>query len=218
MSQKNTKNDDKTETEIVDVDYQIEETEVEDTTKTVKSQSAISLPTDSSTKKELLDEIKGLYKQLEEKDGQYDKIHNKYLRAIADYENLERRTKANHATILKQANERLLLKLIDLADSFEKAEQSITSNESINLDSVIDGFLAIRKQFETILQSEGVEKVAALGKKFDPNFHEAIFVKSNSGTEEDTILEEVQIGYLLNSKLLRPTKVVVAKNVEKGEK
>ncbi|UCE15037.1 MAG: nucleotide exchange factor GrpE [Candidatus Heimdallarchaeota archaeon] len=216
MDQKKSKNDE-SKTEIVDIDYQIEEAANEDHTTSNKTNSENSVLSKGINRSELLDEVQGLYKKLEEKDEQYDKIHRKYLRALADYENLDKRTKANHATIVRQANERLLLKFFDLADSFEKAEKSITSKESINLDSVIEGFRAIHKQFKTILKNEGVEKVAAIGEKFDPNFHEVVFAKPDPDSKEDTILEEVQVGYLLNSRLLRPTKVVVAKNDTKGE-
>ncbi|MHA2306303.1 MAG: nucleotide exchange factor GrpE, partial [Candidatus Hodarchaeales archaeon] len=74
-----------------------------------------------------------------------------------------------------------------------------------------DGFKAINNQFSSILKKEGIERIPSLGKKFDPNFHEVIFVKSDSNNEENIILEEIQVGYLLNSELLRPAKVVVTK-------
>jgi molecular chaperone GrpE len=159
----------------------------------------------------VIDELKSLYKKIEEKDTQYDKIYSRYLRALADYENLEKRTKSEKQRIIKQANEKLLLKLIDLADTFEKAENDFSSNEMTTLDSVVDGFKAIHKQFRTILKNEGIKRIKAQGKKFDPKFHEVVFVKSDSNIEDETILEEIQSGYLLNSELLRPTKAVIAK-------
>ncbi len=140
------------------------------------------------------------------------------MRALADYENLEKRTRTERTRIVKQANERILLKLVDLADTFEKAEAEFSNNKSTNTDSILDGFQAVHKQFKTILKNEGIERIKALGEKFDPNFHEVVFVKQDSDYEEDIILEEVQIGYLLNSDVLRPTKVVVAKPKIEGEK
>ncbi len=217
MSQKNPKNSNDNEEEIVDIDYQIEETENETPPKVENKKASISGLAEDTTNKELLDELERVYKQLEEKDELYDKTHKQYLRALADYENLEKRTRTERAGIVKQANERLLLKLVDLADSFEKAEIDISSKEALTPDSVIKGFQAVRKQFNTILKSEGVERIPAIGEKFDPNFHEVVFVKPDSDTEEDIILEEVQIGHLLNSKVLRPSKVVVAKNIKQGE-
>ncbi|MHA2244608.1 MAG: nucleotide exchange factor GrpE [Candidatus Hodarchaeales archaeon] len=218
MSQKKAKSNEKSETEIVDIDYQINEAQNKDSETSGKGKSDISVSSETDAHKELLGELQQLYKQLEEKDELYDKIHKRYLSALADYENLEKRTKADRTNILKQANQRLLLKLIDIADSFDKAERSMSSGESVTLDSVVEGIKAVRKQFDTILRNEGVEKIEAIGEKFDPNFHEVVFVKSDSDSEEDTILEEVQVGYFLNSKVIRPTKVVVVKKITKGEK
>ena len=81
-----------------------------------------------------------------------------------------------------------------------------------------DGFQVVSNQFELIIRNEGVERIKAVGEKFDPNYHEAVYVKPVPDVEEDTVLEEVQAGYLLNSSLLRPTKVVIAKKNTKGEK
>jgi molecular chaperone GrpE len=223
MSQKNSKKDENKDTEIIDIDYQIEHTEEEITSPSMnlsssneKLRDTESSENDSKVKE--LSEIKQLYGQLEEKDEAYNKLHNRYLRALADYENLHKRTKTEKAQIIKNANQQLLLRLLNIADTLEKAETSISSTENVEVDVVVDSFTAIHKQFCSILRKEGVERIQAVGKKFDPNFHEAVFVKPDPNAEEDTILEEVQTGYLLNSSLLRPTKVIIAKKETNGEK
>ncbi len=216
MSQKKPNNHE-SEEEIVDIDYQIETTEDKTPSEVEDKKESVSGLTEGATNRELLDELKRVYNQLEEKDELYNKAHEKYLRALADYENLEKRTRTERARIVKQANERLLLKLVDLADSFEKAESEISTNKSTTHESILDGFQAVHNQFKTILKNEGIERIPAIGEKFDPNFHEVVFMKPDSETEENIILEEAQIGYLLNSKVLRPTKVVVAKT-KTGEK
>lgn len=215
MSQKNNNSKDNEKNEFIDIDYQIEEAD-NDTSNSSKEIEPLEphLNTQSAGN-ELIEEIKSLYKQIEEKDKQYEKIHSQYLRALADYENLNKRTKSEKSRIIKQANEKILLKLIELADTFEKAEKELTSPDSITLKKAIDGFKAIHKQFSTILKNEGVERINSLGEKFDPNFHEVIFVKPDSNNEEDIILEEIQVGYMLNSELLRPVKVVVTKKSTK---
>ena len=218
MNQKKPENSNESKEDIVDIDYQIETAEDETPQKAEAKEVSFSVKTEKSKNKELYEELKRVYKELEEKDELYDKAQKNYMRALADYENLEKRTHKEQARIVKQANERLLLKLVDLADSFKKAEAEITANKSATHETLIDGFQAVYKQFKTILKNEGVEKIPALGKKFDPNFHEVVFVKHNSDTEEDIILEEVQIGYLLNSLVLRPTKVIVSKPKIEGEK
>ena len=218
MSQKNPNNSNKSNEEIVDIDYQIETAEDETPQKDENEKESISGLTEGSANKELFEELERVYKELEEKDELYDKAQKNYMRALADYENLEKRTRTERARIVKQANERILLKLVDLADSFEKAEAEISANKSATHEVIVTGFQAISKQFKTILKNEGIERIPAIGEKFDPNFHEVVFVKYNSEVEEDTILEEIQIGYLLNSKVIRPTKVVVAKPKTEGEK
>ncbi|MFX0185376.1 MAG: nucleotide exchange factor GrpE [Candidatus Hodarchaeota archaeon] len=223
MNQKNSKKSENNNTEIVDVDYQIEQGTNDNTTSSndqisVSDKHSKVNSSEQVLKDQILDEVQELYQKLEEKDNQYNKVYDRYLRALADYENLEKRTKIERAGLVNRANEQLLLKLLDLAETFEKAEANIITENSVNNDLVLDGFKAVQKQFLTILKNEGVERIQAVGKKFDPNFHEAVFVKENSEVEEDTILEEVQAGYLLNSSLLRPTKVVIAKSQLKGEK
>ncbi|MFX0123821.1 MAG: nucleotide exchange factor GrpE [Candidatus Hodarchaeota archaeon] len=214
----NQKNPNESEEEIVDIDYQIETTEIETPQKPERKKGSISSLTEGSANKELFEELKRVYKELEAKDELYDKAQRNYVRALADYENLEKRTRKERARIMKQANERILLKLVDLADSFEKAEAEISNDKSVTHEIIIEGFQAIYEQFKTILKNEGIERIPAIGEKFDPNFHEVVFVKNDSETEEDFILEEVQVGYLLNSKVIRPTKVVVAKPKTEGEK
>lgn len=218
MTQKNTEKSNESEEEIVDIDYQIESAEVKPAKEKEQKEESFSDLKEAPTNKELYDELKRVYKELEEKDELYDKAQKNYMRALADYENLEKRTRTERGRFVKQANERILLKLVDLADTFEKAEAEFSDNNSTNNDSIIDGFQAVHKQFKTILKNEGIERIKAIGEKFDPNFHEVVFVKQDSDSEEDIILEEVQIGYLLNSEVLRPTKVIVAKPKTKGEK
>ena len=150
-------------------------------------------------------------KELNEMEKKYNDAYAKYLRALADYENLQKRTSAERSNFLKTATEQLILKLLDLADNFERADDEFSKKDPSNIDSMIEGFKAIHKQFKSILNNEGAKKIESIGKKFDPNFHEAVFVRTNPEVEEDTVLEEVQPGYLLNSKVIRPTKVVISK-------
>ena len=80
-----------------------------------------------------------------------------------------------------------------------------------------EGLRAIDQLFFKLLHDEGVERINCVGEKFNPAFHEAVFVRSEAGVEEDIILEEIQAGYLQNDILLRPSKVIIAKNTTKGE-
>jgi molecular chaperone GrpE len=161
-------------------------------------------------KKNVDEEINRLREVLKLKDEEIKKLENHHLRALADYENLSKRTKTERLKLLKSANADLITKFLDLADSFDKGTVSFSEN-SVTLDGIKKGFKAIESQFFTILNNEGIERISCVGEKFDPTFHEAILVRSDSSVEEDTILEEVQAGYKLNSVLLRPSKVIIAK-------
>lgn len=202
MGEKKTESPDNSESEFFDIDEQIEQAEDipgEESSERVERSSG-----------PLMVEIKELYEKLEEKDSEFNKLHQRYLRALADYENLSKRSRAERTRLLKQANDQLLLKLLDIANSFQKAEAS-WSKDPLDYEEISVGFQAIQKQFLSFLKNEGVTPIQALGEIFDPNFHEVIHVRSSPDVEEDTILEEVETGYLLNSSLLRPAKVIIAK-------
>ena len=201
MEEKTPHDIDNDENSIIDIEEQIIQSGTE-------QQETVS--DRNSTKVNIQDEITRLQKELEEKNEENKKLKGHNLRALADYENLSKRTKAERLKLLKSANADLITKFLDLADSIEKGTDSFSLN-SVTLDVVKEGFKAIESQFFTILKNESVERITCIGEKFDPSFHEVILVRSDSSVEEDTILEEIQAGYKLNSVLLRPSKVIIAK-------
>lgn len=191
----------KDENNIIDIEEQIMQSE---TTPAETVSDQISIKDNTQTN------IVHLQKELEEKIEENKKLKSRHLRALADYENLNKRTKVERLKLLKSANTGLITKFLDLADSFEKGTNSF-SNSSVTLDVVKEGFKAVETQFFTILKNEGVQRVTCIGEKFDPAVHEVILVRSDSSVEEDTILDEIQAGYKLDSVLLRPSKVIIAK-------
>ena len=191
----------KDENNIIDIEEQIMQSETTPA-ETVSDQISIKDHTQTN--------IVHLQKELEEKIEENKKLKSRHLRALADYENLNKRTKVERLKLLKSANTGLITKFLDLADSFEKGTNSF-SNSSVTLDVVKEGFKAVETQFFTILKNEGVQRVTCIGEKFDPAVHEVILVRSDSSVEEDTILDEIQAGYKLDSVLLRPSKVIIAK-------
>lgn len=134
-------------------------------------------------------------------DKTFDDWKNKYLRAIADYQNLEKRVAAQRIQDLKYTAGTIITKLLPVLDVLEKAEKA-TSDQGI--------ILAV-KMFRDTLKSEGVEKIEVTGKKFDPNSMECIEV--NAGKVDDTVTEEVLAGYSLNGKTIRVAKVKVGKPI-----
>ncbi|PWI47948.1 nucleotide exchange factor GrpE [Candidatus Heimdallarchaeota archaeon B3_Heim] len=202
----NTKNN----SNFYDIDEQIKESDSKKVKIPTYSKSMDSKSSQQSKQGELESQIEKLKEELVQKEKTNQKDKERFLRALADYENLEKRTKAERSRILKNANANLLTTFLELADTLEKAKSSFTDSSNANTE-LKEGFLAIERQFSSILNNAGVERLECLGTKFDPAFHEAVFVRKDPGEGEDIILEEVQAGYTLNTTLLRPSKVIIAK-------
>jgi len=138
-----------------------------------------------------------------------DQAKNKLLRALADYDNLKKRSIQERQQFAQFANEMLIFELLPIIDGFDRAIESSKNNQEI-----MKGIALIKKQFEDILGKQGLKAVESLDKQFDPNFHEAILRKEDAGPE-GKVIEEVQKGYCLHGKVIRPSMVIVSK---KGEK
>ena len=122
--------------------------------------------------------------------------------------------------ILKYANIDLILKILPILDNFEKAAhqnflpENLSGQEKEKINQVNQGYLQIKRQLQDFLKNQGVEEIKSLNEKFDPNFHEIVepaLAEAAAGKESGTIIEEVQKGYLLNGKVLRPAKVKINK-------
>jgi molecular chaperone GrpE len=158
-------------------------------------------------KKELNpEEIK---KKLEECEKQKDGYLAGWQRARADFLNYKKEEIERIGEILKYANAELILNILPILDNFEKAEKEIP--EDLKNDKNIKGFLQIKIQFQNFLKNQGIEGIKAVGEKFDPNFHEAVEQVPIEKEESGKIIEEIQKGYKLNGKVIRPAKVRVTK-------
>ena len=206
MNNKTPQSSNENEYNLIDIEEQIKESESEQQGSGKTSLKAKVAKTDQT----LQTRITELETLLKEKDEEILRGKNQYLRAMADYDNLNKRTKSEKARIIKNANENILTKFLDLADSFEKG-RNLIETEEFSSKSFKESFIAIERQFFSILKGEGVEKVKSVGEKFDPAFHEVILVRSDTDNEDNTIIEETQTGYLQNSKLIRPSKVIITK-------
>lgn len=149
-------------------------------------------------------------KTTEEKLQECEKQRDEYLagwqRSRADLLNYKKDELERIAGLLKYAGEETVLKILPILDSFQKAEKEIPEEKK---DDYLKGLLQIKKQMEDFLKSQGVEEIKTANEKFDPNFHEV--VEGVDGGESGIIVEEVQKGYLLDGKVIRPAKVKVSK-------
>jgi len=131
----------------------------------------------------------------------------RYQRLAADFENYKRRTRQELADRTQYANEELLRKLLPILDNLRRALDHAPEGIDRNW---FEGIKLVARQFEETLQAQGLSTIPAVGEKFDPSQHEAIAREETDEHEEGTVVEEMQPGYRLHQRVLRPTLVKVA--------
>jgi molecular chaperone GrpE len=130
---------------------------------------------------------------------------DKYLRTLAEMDNMRRRHERDRQELLKFASEKLLQDLLPVLDSFEKAN-SAGGAEAGN--AIVEGIRMVHKQLTHVLETNGLRAVDAAGKPFDPNLHQAI-QRIEGDVEQEIVKDEYQRGYTLNGRLIRPSMVSV---------
>lgn len=138
-----------------------------------------------------------------------------FLRARADYENLARRTQRDASMLVRMGKRDLLLKLLELADNLERAAASwrkaLAGCQGVDTDGLVGGVEMIGRQLQSVLASEGVQPIEALGKPFDPTLHECVVTWDSPDFECPTVTDEIKRGYTLNGEVLRASQVRVAR-------
>lgn len=153
---------------------------------------------------------KELIARLEELEQECSENHDKYLRAAAELENYKKRAARDRQDFMKYANENLLRDILPTVDSMERALEQAA--ESGDFEAFVDGLRLIRDTVISVLGKHGATKIDAVGKPFDPNFHEALMQVEGAREQDNTVAEEFETGYLLNGRLLRPSKVSISKH------
>lgn len=153
--------------------------------------------------------IENLKKQLEEKEKKAAEYLAGWQRARADFLNYKKEEMERIEQFLKYGIEEFILKILPILDNFNLAEEKLPEN--MKDDETVKGLLQIKTQILDFLKGHQVEEIKALGEKFDPNFHEAIEQVNLKDKESGVIVGEMQKGYKINGRLLRPAKVKVVK-------
>lgn len=138
----------------------------------------------------------------------YDTLNNQYIRLAADFDNYRKRQEQEKEALLKYGAENTLKKMIEVLDNFERGLKALETVE--DCDKVKECYNLAYKNFTDVLTKAGLESIKAEGEAFDPNFHEAVMQTPTSEKPEHTIIAELQKGYKLGDKVLRPTLVNVA--------
>ncbi|MEX1030486.1 MAG: nucleotide exchange factor GrpE [Paenibacillaceae bacterium] len=137
-----------------------------------------------------------------------DDNYQKYLRAQADFDNFRRRSRQEKEEFAKYASSKLIEQLLPVVDSFERA--LATGKETTDTEALLKGVDMIFRMLSQVLEQEGLKSIEAVGQPFNPDFHQAIMTVENAEHDEGIVIEEIQKGYNLKDKILRPSMVKVS--------
>jgi molecular chaperone GrpE len=151
-------------------------------------------------------EVENLRKEVEE-------YKDKLLRKVAEFENYKKRLEADFSNAVKYANEKLFLEILPIVDDLERSLAS--GKEKPDFDSFYQGVKMIYSKLMKVLESHGVKPFESVGKPFDFYYHEALLRIPRDDVPPDTVIDEVERGYMYYDKVLRHAKVIVSSPVEK---
>ena len=153
-----------------------------------------------------------LEEELARKEKESTDNYDKYLRAVADLDNYKKRAIREKVDIIKYGKEDVIKDILPFVDSLDRA---LAHADSSDIQAFKEGIKLIQEQLLSCLKKHGVEKIDSVGLDFDPNFHEAMMQVESEEHDENKVVNEVQKGYLLNGRLLRPSKVCICKKIDK---
>jgi len=158
---------------------------------------------------ELTDDVAELKQLLAQERAKAAEYLDNWRRAAADFSNYKKRAEKDAGEMSKFMNATLIARLLPVLDDFDRAAKTIPDN--LRDLTWIDGVMLIARKMQVVLEAEGLKPIEALNKPFDPNVHEAVIHEETAQAEDGTVIAELQKGYKLNERVLRPTMVKVAK-------
>ena len=139
---------------------------------------------------------------------EYDKLNQQYIRLAADFDNYRKRQEQERENLIRYGTENAVKGLLEVLDNFERGQKALENVE--DCEKVKESFNLVHKQVCDTLGKLGLTEIKAIGEEFDPNFHEAVMQTPTREHPENTVITELQKGYMLGDKVLRPTLVNVA--------
>ena len=146
----------------------------------------------------------------EQLTAERDELKEKWLRALAELDNLRKRSRREVLDTRRFAHAEVLRPLLDIADNFERALQAMAGGEAESAESVRQGVAMIQQGLQNLLRERGVEAIEALGAEFDPALHEAVAQLPSEEHGAGIVIDVVQQGYRFGEMVLRPARVVIA--------
>lgn len=176
---------------------------------------------DQHTEEEIIEEVNEVEQELVEDEVEQreddselaklqkenEELYHKFLRIQAEYDNFRKRTQREKAADLKYKSQALVTELLPVVDNFERALQAKPTDDSSK--NFVEGIEMVYRQLTTALEKEGVEVIETVGEVFDPNIHQAVMQVEDDNFESNTVVEELQKGYQLKDRVIRPAMVKV---------
>jgi molecular chaperone GrpE len=159
------------------------------------------------------DPIKELEAKLEAKEKEAGETYDRLLRASAEFDNYKKRSSREMEEFRKFANQSLIKEMLSVVDNLELAMNSTDGHKAIDKD-LLQGLEMTHKEILRVFDKFNVKPIDAKGQPFDPTFHEAVMQEETDDSPKNTVINELQRGYMIHDRLLRPSMVVVAKPKE----
>ena len=160
-------------------------------------------------KVKIVDHLKEMETRLESIEQEAKEAHDRFLRVSAEFENYKKRSAREMDEFRKFANESLLREMLTVVDNLERALNSSNNDNQAN-SHIAEGVDMTLKEILKVFEKFNVKPIEALGKPFDPNFHQAAMREETNERPENTVLNELEKGYMIHDRLLRPAMVVVS--------
>jgi molecular chaperone GrpE len=157
---------------------------------------------DKNVNQEIIDQ------RIYELEQELNDYKDRLLRRAAEFENYKRRTENDQQILFKFASEPFIKKLLPVIDDFDRSLQHIDNSKEI--DAVKEGIHLVYDKFKKLLEEQGVVKIEAVGKPFDVHYHEAIMQRKDENAEPNTVLDEIESGYIYKDRVIRHSKVIVS--------
>jgi molecular chaperone GrpE len=195
----------------------------EDKEKENGTEAAASDREDPQSKPEMTDPVElenpmeDLEAKLEIQEQKAKENYDRLLRVSAEFENYKKRASRDLAELRKFANQSLIKEMLSVIDNLELAMNSTNGNKTID-QGLLQGLDMTHKEILKVFEKFNVKPIEAKGQAFDPTFHEAVMQEATDEFDENTVINELQKGYLIHDRLLRPAMVVVARPKESTDK
>ena len=149
-----------------------------------------------------------------------EQLRDEKLRLLADMENLRKRSDRDRMDTIRYGNINFARDILSLGDNLSRALDAIPKDaeKTETITNLINGLRMVQREFTSILEKHGIKKIEALNQRFDHNFHQAMMEIESEEVEEGIVIQEIQSGYNMHDRLLRPSMVGVAKKPNKDEK